>query len=204
MEKENKYELPVLNSMERTLINSVRIQLLIVVVAIIGLISGFYLYKSAIINSIDRVYVVKDMGIERVMDKKVMIKGHVGNFYKLFFQIDQFTYKNNINQALELIGSSGKDLYISYKNKDYFSKLISLNLSITVDIDYINIYGKNFPYQVDVYAKRRIYNSYGSLITNLNAQLMVYPSTCTDKNPYGLIIDKFKIFDDSEIKQEKE
>ncbi len=203
MSTENKYEMPVLNSMEKTLINSVRIQLAIVVIAVGSLLIGFVLYQKALLTAVDRVYVVKETGVERVMDKKVMIKGHVGNFYKLFFQIDQFTYKNNINQALNLIGESGKDLYINYKNKDYFAKLISLNLTITADIDSINVIGNNFPYQVQLYGKRRIHNAYGSLITNLNASMMVYPTTSSERNPYGLMIDRFNITDESEIIQQK-
>ena len=203
MSKNKNYEMPVLNSMEKTLINSVRTQLLIVVISVVGLLLGFILYKSALVSAVDRVYVVKEMGVERVMDKKVKVKGHVGNFYKLFFQVDQFTYKSNINQALNLIGESGKDLYLSYKNKDYFAKLISLNLTITADIDSVNVIGNDFPYQVAIYGKRRIYNAYGSLLTNLNAQMIVYPTTSTDRNPYGLMIDKFVITDESEMKMEQ-
>jgi hypothetical protein len=173
----------------------------------LGCIAGFLLisillcwfYKEAIVRNIDRVYIARDFSIDRVTDKVAMVKGHVMNFYKLFFEIDQYNYKSNVNMALELIGESGKELNKIYANGNYYSRLVNNNLSIAVDIDSINVYNRDPPYKVAVYGKRYIRSSYGTKGTWLNAVMDVYQVSNSDKNPFGMMIEHFQVTNDADL-----
>jgi|SRR6185312_558512 len=159
----------------------------------------FWFYKEAVIRNTDRVYIARDFSIDRVTDKIAMVKGHVTNFYKLFFEIDQYNYKKNVNSALELIGESGKELNRVYANGNYYSRLVNNNLSIAVDIDSIRVYNREPPYKVAIFGKRYIRSSYGTKATRLNAVMDVYPVSNSEKNPFGMMIEHFVITDDADL-----
>ncbi len=159
----------------------------------------FYFYTEAVVRNTDRVYVARDFSIDRITDKKAMVKGHVSNFYKLFFEIDQYNYKKNVNMALELIGESGKELNKAYANGSYYSRLVNNNLIISVDIDSINVYNEQPPYKVYAFGRRYIRSNYGTKATYLNSMMDVYQVSNAVKNPFGFMIDNFRITNDSDI-----
>lgn len=166
------------------------------------LLQGFavYLcYAQAIDKAIDRVYIARDFGLERVYDKRAMAKGHVINFYKLFFEIDAGNYKKNVAASLELVGESGKELAQLYSNNKYYDRIVSNNLWIGVDIDSVKIYNQAPPFLAEVFAKRVIRSTYGTKYTYLNSTMEINLVSNTDKNPFGMMIEKFKITNDQDI-----
>jgi hypothetical protein len=196
---EKDYSVKTLANIDYTFRTSRYVSLACIVAFLFSSISLFCLYQSAVIRNTDRIYVARDFSIDRVTDKIAMVKGHVTNFYKLFFEIDQYNYKKNVNMALELIGESGKELNKAYANGNFYSRLVNNNLSVAVDIDSIAIYNREPPYRAAIYGKRYIRSSYGIKATYLNAMMDVYPVSNSDKNPFGMMIEHFQITNDADL-----
>lgn len=166
------------------------------------LFQGFFVYiayAKAVEKAIDRVYIARDFGLERVYDKKAMAKGHVINFYKLFFEIDAGNYKKNIAASLELVGESGKELANLYNNQKYYERIVTNNLSIGVDIDSIKLSNQVPPYFVEVFAKRVVRSTYGNKYAYLNSTMEVRIVSNTDQNPFGMMIENFKIIKGEDV-----
>lgn len=176
-----------------------QITILLVFAFLIQSIIVFYLYTKAVEKAIDRVYIARDFSIDRVEDKRAMASGHVSNFYKLFFEIDAGNYKKNVSNALELVGESGKELAQVYANNKYYERIVSNNLWIGVNIDSVKILNNNPPFVAQVFAKRVIRSAYGTKYTQLNSEMEVHQVSNTEKNPFGMMIENFKITDDKDI-----
>ena len=176
-----------------------QITILIVVSFLLQGIIVYYMYTRAVEKAIDRVYIARDFSLERIEDKRAMASGHVQNFYKLFFEIDAGNYKKNLNDALELVGESGKELAQVYANNKYYERIVSNNLWIGVNIDSIKILNNDPPFVAMVYAKRVIRSAYGTKYTQLNAEIEVHQVSNTVKNPFGMMIENFRITDDRDM-----
>ena len=176
-----------------------QITILIVVSFLLQGIIVYYMYTRAVEKAIDRVYIARDFSLERIEDKRAMASGHVQNFYKLFFEIDAGNYKKNLNDALELVGESGKELAQDYANNKYYERIVSNNLWIGVNIDSIKILNNDPPFVAMVYAKRVIRSAYGTKYTQLNAEMEVHQVSNTVKNPFGMMIENFRITDDRDM-----
>ena len=176
-----------------------QITILIVVSFLLQGIIVYYMYTRAVEKAIDRVYIARDFSLERIEDKRAMASGHVQNFYKLFFEIDAGNYKKNLNDALELVGESGKELAQVYANNKYYERIVSNNLWIGVNIDSIKILNNDPPFVAMVYAKRVIRSAYGTKYTQLNAEMEVHQVSNTVKNPFGMMIENFRITDDRDM-----
>jgi len=177
-------------------------KILTITIVIAFLIQGFVVYiafAKAVDKAIDRVYIARDFSLDRVYDKNAMVRGHVINFYKLFFEIDEGNYKKNVAAALQLVGESGKELAQVYSNNKYYDRIVSNNLWIGVNIDSLKILNNTPPYLVEVYAKRVIRSTYGTKYTYLNSTMEVNIVSNTDRNPFGMMIEKFKITNDQDI-----
>ena len=176
-----------------------QITILIVVSFLLQGIIVYYMYTRAVEKAIDRVYIARDFSLERIEDKRAMASGHVQNFYILFFEIDAGNYKKNLNDALELVGESGKELAQVYANNKYYERIVSNNLWIGVNIDSIKILNNDPPFVAMVYAKRVIRSAYGTKYTQLNAEMEVHQVSNTVKNPFGMMIENFRITDDRDM-----
>ncbi|SIR72194.1 MULTISPECIES: hypothetical protein [unclassified Chryseobacterium] len=121
------------------------------------------------------------------------IKNHIKVFHRLFFGYDQFSYDNNINEALYLIGNSGKQLYLSLKANGHFARIQSQNLVQKLDIDSIKVNDKVYPYQAFVYGKLNV-SRVDQNVSSKNlffASFDVYNVARTENNPHGLLIENY-------------
>jgi len=160
-------------------------------------------YKSAIIKGIDRVYVVRDNSVDRITDEREIAKQHVINFFKLFFEIDQFNFRRNVNDALYLIGQDGETLNKSLTANNFYSQLAATNMRCSVQIDSMIFQNTQTPFQVLVYAKWTKRNEYAKKINNLHCSMELVKTSNSEKNKLGYVIEKFRIFNQDEI-QEKQ
>jgi hypothetical protein len=127
-------------------------------------------------------------------------KNHIRMFYGYFYSFDQFTYKNNVENALYLIGNSGKELYAQYKESDVLRRLQEDNLKVSIQIDSVDVDYKSSPMKGICLARQTVERSTGKLTRNVHARFNVYElDKRSDKNPHGLLIDNFVIFDNQVI-----
>jgi len=121
------------------------------------------------------------------------IKNHIKVFHRLFFGYDQFSYDKNINEALYLIGNSGKELYLSLKANGHFARIQSQNLVQKLEIDSIKVNDKEYPYHASVYGKLNVSRVDQNVSTKnlFYASFDLYNVARTENNPHGLLIENY-------------
>lgn len=124
------------------------------------------------------------------------IYNHLMTFHKFFFDLDQYNYKRNIEQALELIDDSGKNYYQTLVNEGWYNTLKLNNLVQKIEIDSININSKVYPYTASVYGKTGVYR-FGEEKEKKEKKIEIRCSLTdvarTRENPHGLIISNYNI-----------
>lgn len=124
---------------------------------------------------------------------------HIMNFHRLFFEIDQFNYTSRINKAVDLIGQSGKDLYLKFRANGWYAGIINNNLKLRIVVDSLSINLNNLPYKgyIDF---RIIFEPYDSRDTRkvgekrmIARDFEIYTVDRSRKNPHGLLIENYAL-----------
>lgn len=123
------------------------------------------------------------------------IKNHVKVFHKLFWEYDQFSYERRVDEALYLIGESGKDLYLTLKANGHFSRIQSENLVQKMNIDSLIIDDKVIPYRAIVYGKIKITRTdqKATQTNSFSSNFQIYNVSRTEQNPHGLLIENYTV-----------
>jgi hypothetical protein len=124
-------------------------------------------------------------------------ENHVKNFYTLFNSYDQFSYKKNIEAALNLIGDQGRLLYDLELELDTYSTLREKNLSLSVEITDIHIDINTVPLSGTVTGVQTIRRLQGELKRNMNIYFTLKDVSRSKLNPHGVLIDIYKITDNT-------
>jgi len=142
--------------------------------------------KAVLINSINK--------YEVDQHRKPEIINHIKKFHKLFFEIDQFNYEQRIDKSLNLIGNSGKEIYLTRKHGGKYAELVSNNHEHYVQIDSIKVDDSNHPYTGQFYGKVIIRRTDGELkrVNKLSASFILKNVARSENNPHGLLIENYK------------
>lgn len=123
------------------------------------------------------------------------VKNHIKKFHRLFWNIDQFNMQTNTEESLYLIGSTGKELYLSLKAKMHYTRIKTQNLVQNLTIDSMKIDMDISPYKAAVYGKLNIKRTDQE---NEKTDLFVayfdlMDVARTDENPHGLLIENYDV-----------
>jgi len=135
-----------------------------------------------------------------IEERKVEYKHLVSDFYKYFYEFDQFTFEDHINKALNLVGESGKEMYEEYKRDGVMRKLQEGNQRVTIEVDSIIIDMSATPIKGIAYARQTTERAGGKLSRHLNSRFFIHDlDVKTDANPHAAMLEDFQIIDDSVI-----
>ncbi len=175
---------------------------LVSIMTVIGSLSwAFYVAKTFtkttfIITEKGQATIAKSMTSSQIDTyRNPEIKNHIKVFHKLFWEYDQFSYERKINEALYLIGSSGKEMYLSLKAKGHFSQIQTQNLIQKITIDSIKIDEKSTPYHGVLYGELKVMRTDQKSEENNRffASFDLYNVSRTEKNPHGLLIENYLV-----------
>ncbi|GAA4277181.1 hypothetical protein [Aquimarina mytili] len=127
--------------------------------------------------------------------RKPEIINHIKMFHTSFWQIDEFNYERNINKALYLAGTSGKQLFKTLEANGHFAKISTENLKQKIVIDSVKVNDKTTPYQGRFYGKLRVLRTDQKTesVTELRAKFVLHNVSRTNKNPHGLLIENYHL-----------
>jgi len=127
--------------------------------------------------------------------RKPEIISHSRTFHKLFWEFDQFNYEKKIGKSLYLIGTTGKELYLSLKAQGHYSRIESQNLTQKLEIDSIKIEDQSLPYKGIVYGKLKVKRTYqkSESADKIIATFDLHNVSRTEKNPHGLLIENYNV-----------
>jgi conjugative transposon TraK protein len=121
------------------------------------------------------------------------IKSHVRTFHNLFWTYDQYNYNQRLDKSFQLIGNSGKQLYLRLKAEGHYTKLVNQNLEQKLTIDSVLVDDKSYPYRSVVYGSLLL--TRGDQDTRANnrfvSSCVLYNVGRTEKNPHGLLIKNY-------------
>ena len=118
-------------------------------------------------------------------------------FHNLFYNIDQNNYSSNTERALNLIGESGKNLFITLDKQGWYSSLKLNNLRQQITIDCLWINDQSYPYKSYLKGLTTVVRIGDDQKYQLKKKIEIECSLInvsrTMSNPHGLMIDYYNI-----------
>nr|WP_241774397.1 conjugative transposon protein TraK [Flavobacterium sp. Root935] len=176
------------------------------------IISCYAVYKSFQTVSLmqDKVYILANgkaleaYASERKDNIAVEARDHVKTFHKFFFTLDpdDKVIKTNITKALYLADDSAKRIYDDLKENNFYSGIISGNISQTIQIDSVSIYIREYPYRFRCYARQNIIRTTSILKRSLLTEGALRNVSRSDNNPHGFLIERFNTIENKDLSAE--
>lgn len=184
----------------------------ILVIAGCIIISCYAVYKSfQTVNLMqDKVYILANgkaleaYASERKDNIAVEARDHVKTFHTFFFTLDpdDKVIKTNITKALYLADDSAKRIYDDLKENNFYSGIISGNISQTIQIDSVSIDIREYPYRFRCYARQSIIRTTSILKRSLLTEGALRNVSRSDNNPHGFLIERFNTIDNKDLSAE--
>ncbi|PUZ21657.1 conjugative transposon protein TraK [Chitinophaga costaii] len=143
-------------------------------------------------------------------DKKdnvpVEARDHIKTFHQFFFNLapDNAIIQANLVRALNLADYSAKVQYDMLRESGYYDNIITSGITQEVSVDSIQVSTGEAPYYFKFYGKERIARSSTVLTRNLITEgYLRNMNFRSDDNPHGFLVERWKILNNSDIKNEK-
>jgi conjugative transposon TraK protein len=106
----------------------------------------------------------------------------------------------NITKALYLADRSAKEQYDNLKENNYYSNIISGNISQEIDADSIVVDVNQYPFYFQYYGKEKIIRPASIVIRNLITEGYLRNVSRSDNNPHGFLIEKWRTIENKDLK----
>jgi len=138
---------------------------------------------------------------ERKDNVEVEARDHVKTFHQFLFTLDpdDKVIKTNITKALYLADDSAKRIYDDLKENNFYSGIISGNISQTIQVDSIRVDVKDYPYRFTCFARQHIIRTTSILKRNLITQGSLRNVSRSDNNPHGFLIERFSTIENKDL-----
>jgi conjugative transposon TraK protein len=176
------------------------------------LISGYALYisKQVVSQSQQKIFILANgkaleaFAAERKDNIPVEAKDHVKMFHHYFFTLDpdDKVIQANLSKALYLADASAKQQYDNLKENNYYSNLISGNISQEITVDSVMVDVNQYPFYFRCYAKQKIIRPSTIVTRNLITEGHLRNVARSDNNSHGFLIEKWRTIENTDIKTE--
>lgn len=132
----------------------------------------------------------------------VEARDHVKMFHQYFFSLDpdEKVIQSNINKALYLADASAKKVYESLKENNYYTGIISGNISQQINVDSVFINTEAYPFYFKCYATEQITRPSTITTRSLLTEGYLRNVSRSDNNPHGFLIEKWNTIENKDIK----
>lgn len=195
-----------------TAFRQVRSFSLIVILSTVG-IAGFVTYKSYHLaeNIQSHIYVlangkaIEAFASDRNENIPVEARDHVRTFHQWFFTLspDEKAIQATLTKALYLADASARSVYESLKENNYYTGIITGNVSQAVTVDSVAVSLETLPYRFRCWATQRITRPSTITTRALTTEGDLRTIERSDNNPHGFLIEKWRILHNQDIKTEK-
>lgn len=132
----------------------------------------------------------------------VEARDHVKMFHQYFFSLDpdDKVIQSNIDKALYLADGSAKKVYESLKENNYFTGIISGNVSQTINVDSVQISTKVYPFYFRCFSTEKITRLTSITIRSLITEGYLRNVSRSDNNPHGFLIERWNTIENKDLK----
>lgn len=134
----------------------------------------------------------------------VEARDHVKMFHQYFFSLDpdDKVIQANITKALYLADGSAKKVYESLKENNYYTGIISGNVSQEINVDSVSLNMNSYPYYFRCYATEKITRPSSITTRSLITDGFLRNVSRSDNNPHGFLIEKWNTIENKDLKTE--
>lgn len=145
--------------------------------------------------------VVEAMVSNRQDNMPVEAKDHVTTFHEWFFTLapDERLIESNINRALYLADRSAKDVYDDLREGNYFTSIISGNVTQRITVDSVAINFDSYPYYFRCVATQEITRMTAVVQRSLITEGYLRTVPRSEHNAHGLLIERWRILDNKDV-----
>lgn len=184
----------------------------IVVILSCGVICCYVIYNSykatAAIQS--RIYILADgkaleaFAGDRKENIPVEARDHVKMFHHYFFTLDpdNKVIQDNISKALYLVDGSAKKVYESLKENNYYTGIISGNVSQRITVDSVSLDMNHYPFYFKCFASEKITRLTTITTRSLITQGYLRNVARSENNPHGFLIERWTTLQNKDLKTE--
>jgi conjugative transposon TraK protein len=181
----------------------------ILVTAGVIMLCGFCVYKSfrMVTGAQGKIYVLASgkamqaFAEERKENIPVEAKDHIAAFHQYFFTLspDDKQILAGITKALYLGDESVKRAYDNLKESNYYTSIISGNVSQAVKTDSITVNTAEYPFYFRFYGKQEITRATTVVTRSLVTEGYLRNVPRSDNNSHGLLIERWQIIENKDI-----
>lgn len=181
----------------------------IIFVTVYTITGGLVMYSSFdMVRSVQsKVYVLANgkaleaYASERKDNIPVEARDHIRTFHQLFFGLspDDKLILSNITKALYLADESAKRTYDNLKESNYYSGIVSGNISQVVTVDSIAVDTDNYPFAFRFYGKQEITRPTTVVTRSLITQGYLRSVSRSDNNPHGFLVERWQTMENSDL-----
>jgi conjugative transposon TraK protein len=161
-------------------------------------------------NAANRVYILANgkvleaFAADRKDNIPVEARDHIKMFHLYFFSLDpdDKVIQSNITKALYLADRSAKQQYDNLKENNYYSNIISGNISQTIGMDSIQVDVTAYPFYFRYYGKEKIVRPVSIITRSLITEGYLRNVSRSDNNPHGFLVEKWKTLENKDLKTE--
>jgi len=131
----------------------------------------------------------------------VEARDHIATFHRYFFTLspDDKLILANITKALYLGDGSVKREYDNLKESNYYSNIISGNVSQDITVDSISVHTDKYPYYFRFYGSQLITRATTIATRSLITEGYLRDVPRSDNNSHGLLIERWQIIENKDI-----
>lgn len=181
----------------------------ILVIAGSLLLCGFTLYKSyQLVSAMQgKVYILANgkaleaYASERKDNIEVEARDHVTTFHRYFFSLDpdDKVIEANLTRALYLADGSAKRQYDNLKESNYYSNIISGNVSQVIRMDSVQIDINQYPFYFRYYGTQEITRTSSVVSRSLVTEGYLRNVARSDHNPHGFLVERWKTLENKDL-----
>ncbi|WP_447642612.1 MULTISPECIES: conjugative transposon protein TraK [Chitinophagaceae] len=181
------------------------------IVILVGclLLSAFVSYKSYELASLTqkKIYVLADGKVLEAYstDTKenlpIEARDHIKTFHQLFFTLspDEKAIQSGIKKALYLADGTAKNQYDDLKESNYYTSIISGNISQQIAIDSIALDDTSFPIRFKCFARLTIIRPTTTVERSLVTEGDLRRISRSENNPHGFLIERWLITENRDL-----
>lgn len=135
----------------------------------------------------------------------VEARDHVKMFHQWFFSLDpdEKVIQANLGKALYLADGTARRAYESLKENNYYTGIISGNVSQEIVVDSVSVDINKYPYHFRCYATQTIIRPSTITIRNLITEGFLRNVARSDNNPHGFLIERWTTIENKDLKTER-